>query len=679
MLWLAKWIRQQQKHQQEQLETSLQDAYCASPPHLACTPVIHLQDADFSNRINSTDPSVESNTYEVTTEARYDASVTTKMFSIPRIHNTLVPGNKTLPTSEHPLDNQRAHRPFNKYPTDSIQFSNITNTSSATINRVEIPPLKTSHLASEVKSESSFSAKNDAFTISSTSQSKRFMFNRTIIYENGLITNTHSTDSSVKNNIPDSKNNFWITNYTDITTSGTYPADQEPNDNALSPTKSHVTDGNDTKQTQIMFATLPSLRPDLKTMNTTIHNKNKLIPAEKKPIQRNQKSLYHMENATHTQNQNSSSKTVIKVVHTNIKNTENLKTYVISPSNATRALYTDKSWIQDKFFPDTKNETFLPSIKPLQSINNNFNLYNTISKSVRYNTVLQQTFSNKDKYRQYQDKPFNNTVEADESLNIDNEDNTKTNRNRQIGTHLLNKALAKHTFNSSDFTNQSTDKSVHKMEFKYHAVMKHEYTNISTSHFDSNFKSEVQSRSHSSVKNPVYRNHSSMIPIGFHTNRLKLVSRKHSANLEEEASMTSNATSSGMNDSENITLLNKTQGISDNATKQASNTTLPMQGVNLVFGNVTLAMGGKSVFQSGHASDVFAPGVHTTMKEHIPANLTLGSHPGMFVLLGIAIVMIGAFAMAMSHYTNRRRCQFVDHSQQQDIEVRSMSSISDLW
>jgi transketolase len=51
----------------------------------------------------------------------------------------------------------------------------------------------------------------------------------------------------------------------------------------------------------------------------------------------------------------------------------------------------------------------------------------------------------------------------------------------------------------------------------------------------------------------------------------------------------------------------------------------------------------------------------------------------MFVLLGVGLAMAVAFAMAMSHCANRRRHQAVEYSRQQDIEVRSMSSIGDLW
>jgi hypothetical protein len=506
-------------------------------------------------------------------------------------------------------------------------------------------------------------------------ESKEFIFNTTTIYEDDLITNIHFTDSSVTNTMPDYEDDFEVVHYSDITTSGTFPADQVPKNNALSPTKSYINDGNNTEQTQIMFATAPSLKTHLKTMNNSVHDENKLISTKKNFLQINKKIFYHMENATSIQNQSISSKTAIKVVNTNIKNTETLKIYVNTPSNATRALSTNKSWIEDKFFPNTKNKTFIPSTQTLQSVHSNFNLYKTESNSVKYDTVLKQTLSIKDKFKQYQDNSFNNIVERGESLNTDSKDNT-TDNNSPTETGLSNKALVKHTYNISGFTNQSTDKSAHKMKISYHAVMKHKYRNISTIHSESNSKTQLQSPSHISVQYSVYRNHSTKIPIGFHTNKLKLVDRNNSDNLEDVASKHSNATSSGMNDSGN----NETQGISDNATEQSSNITSPLQGVNFVLGNVTLAMGDKSVFYSSHTSDnAFAPGVHITAKEHTPTSLTLGSHPSMFVLLGIGLVMAGAFAMAMSHCANRRRCQDVEYSQQQDIEVRSMSSIGDLW
>jgi Leucine-rich repeat (LRR) protein len=672
MLWLANWVRQQQKHQQQQLETSLQDAYCASPPHLASTRVIHLHDADFNN---STEPSEATNTYEATVDARYDAPLTTKMFSILRIRNTQFPDNKTLLTFARPLDNQTAYRSLTKHTAVSVQSSNVTSTSTTAINRVEIPPVNTSSTASAIKSESSSSA-NNAFTIYSTStQSNPFIFNTTAIYEDDPITNTHFTDSSVTNNMPDYEDNFEFAHYSDITTYGTFPIDQVQNKNAVSFTKSHTNGGSNIEHDQITVATAPSLKTHIETTNDSLHDKNKLSSTKKNSFQRNKKLLYHTENATSTQNRSISSKTVIKVGKTNTKNTETLKIYANTPSNATRAQFTNKSWTQHKFLPNARNKMFLSTNQTHQSMHNNFSFYKTISNSVKYYAVLKQTFSNKDKFQQYQDKSFSNTMEGGESLNKESEDTT-TDNNSPTETGLLNKALVKHTLNITDFINQSTDKGAHKMEIGYYAVMKHQYTNMSTSHSDPNSKTQLQSSSHISVQHSVHRNCSTKIPVGFHRNKLKLMDTNNSENLKEVASKHSNATSSGMNDSEN----NETQAKSDNATDQSTNITSTLQGVNFVFGNVTLDMEDKSVFYSSHTSDeAFAPGVHITEKKHTQTSLNLGSHPSMFVLLGIGLAMAGAFAMAVSHCANRRRCQAVEYRQQQDIEVRSMTSVGDLW
>ncbi|XP_021923765.1 uncharacterized protein LOC110831733 [Zootermopsis nevadensis] len=645
MLWLANWIRQQQKDQQQQLETSLQDAYCASPPHLTYTPVIHLHDADFNN---STDPSEESNTYEATVDARYDESLTTKMFSILRIRNTQVPDNKMHPTSAHPLDSQTAHRPITKHAAASTQ-SSVSSTSSTTIKRVDIPPANTSNTASAIKSQSSSTGSN-AFTIYSTSRESKESVLNTTIYKDDLITNIHFTDSSVANNTPDYDDDFKTAQYTDVTTSGTFPVEKVPNNSILPPDKSRI------------IATTPSLKTRIETSNDTVREKNKLISTKKNSVQRNQKLFYYMESAT--QNRSTSSKTTIKVVNTNLKNTEILKIYVNAPSNSTGTLSTNKSWIQHKFFPNTKNKMFLPSTQPLQTAHSNFNFYKTISNSIKHDAIHKQTFSNKHNFKKNEDNTFNNTVEGGESLNIDSEDNTTTDNNTPTQTGLLNKTLVKQTFNISNFTSQYADKRAHKMEISYHT------SNMSTSHSDSHFKTQLKSPLRSSVQYSVYRNRSTEVPIGFHTNKY------NSENLEETASKHSNATSSGTNNSVN----NETQGKSNNATEQSSNITSPPQGVNFVFGNVTLATDDKSVFYSSHTDDdAFPPGAHVMAKEHAPTSLTFGSHPSMFVLLGIGLVMAGAFAMAMSHCANRRRWQAVEYSQQQDIEVRSMSSIGDLW
>lgn len=125
-------------------------------------------------------------------------------------------------------------------------------------------------------------------------------------------------------------------------------------------------------------------------------------------------------------------------------------------------------------------------------------------------------------------------------------------------------------------------------------------------------------------------------------------------NLTDKANMTDMATSS------------------NNATSSDAG----LEGENLVFENVTLAVGDKSVYYRSRASDAYASGVRVTVKE---TSFISGSHPGMFVLVGVGLAMAGALAIAMSHCAKKRRRQAVEYSRQQDIEVRSMSSIGDLW
>ena len=123
----------------------------------------------------------------------------------------------------------------------------------------------------------------------------------------------------------------------------------------------------------------------------------------------------------------------------------------------------------------------------------------------------------------------------------------------------------------------------------------------------------------------------------------------------------------------NLTETSKTHG---NSSNNATSSNTGLEGENLVFENVTLAVGDKSVYYRSRASDAYASGVRVTVKE---SSLISGSHPGMFVLLGVGLAMAGALAVAMSHCAKKRRRQAVEYSRQQDIEVRSMSSIGDLW
>ncbi|KAJ9574817.1 hypothetical protein L9F63_008016, partial [Diploptera punctata] len=113
-----------------------------------------------------------------------------------------------------------------------------------------------------------------------------------------------------------------------------------------------------------------------------------------------------------------------------------------------------------------------------------------------------------------------------------------------------------------------------------------------------------------------------------------------------------------------------------NTSNNATSSNIGLEGENLVFENATLAVGDKSVYYRSRASDAYASGVRVTVKE---TSLISGSHPGMFVLLGVGLAMGGALAIAMSHCAKKRRRQAVEYSRQQDIEVRSMSSIGDLW
>jgi hypothetical protein len=692
MLWLANWIRQQQKHQQQELETSLQGAYCASPPHLNSTPVIQLRDADFNITTKNNNGSststvfstpVESNTYEATTEARYDVSVTRKMFSVFRIHNTQDPDSKTLST-EDPLDKKSQYTSFTKHPAHSIGHFTVMNRSTTTLNTAAMSPIKVVSTVPTTTSHKSYSTANNTNTIPSTSTgSEEFIFNTTI-YEDDL--SIYSTDSSVTNSSPDNDVDFKSVNHTDTTTSGTFLVNQVPSNsniyNTFAPTETQTVTspaGDSTKQTQIMFPTIPNFRLHVKVMNITVHDEKNLF-TDKNSTQGTQKSSHHIENATTVQNQNISSKSVIKSVGTNTTNFEIHKTYINNPSNSTKTLFINKSWAQHKFFPNSKNKNFLPNNEPLQSAQYNLNDYKIISNPIKNDTVLQQEFSNKDlqKFKHYQDKSFKNIMQGDENLNVDSEENKTTDNNSPMDTTIFDKTSENYNYDSSDFRNQSTNKTANNMKFGYHTVMKHEPRNMSTNHSNPNSKTQLQIPLYSSVHNSVYRNHSTKIPTRFYTNKLKLADRNNSQSFGKVEPQHRNATSSDVNYSGNISYI-KMQDKSDSSTEHSTNVTSPLEGENLVFENVTLSTGDTSVFYSSRASDTFASGAHITVKENISTSLVSGSHPSMFVLLGVGLAMAVAFAMAMSHCANRRRRQAVEYSRQQDIEVRSMSSIGDLW
>jgi hypothetical protein len=624
------------------------------------------------------------NTYEATTEARYDALVTTKMFSIFKIRNTEVPRNKTLstPPSADPLDNQSPQRSFTKHPTHSIQPSNTkSNSTTTTFKTDEMSPVNATNTVPTIIQVENSSSANNAFTIPSTSiESEEILFTTTTVYEDNFIPNINSTDSLSVTATPDLDDDFKTVNYIDIRTSGNLYVDEVSSNsnihNAVSPTKSYTmtypTDDN-AEQNQVTFLTTPSLKSQLKVTNNSVHDEKGLLFTGENSIERNEKTSCHIKNVTSAQNQSTSSKTAIKVVHTNITHFENHKIYINIPSNSTKTLFANKSWTQHKFFRNSKNKDFLPSTEPFQSVHSNLNLYKIVSNSVKNDTTLKQTFSNKDppKFKHHHDKSLNNIMQGDESLNSESQENITRDNNSPLEASLFNKTSETHTNDSSDFIN----KSVRNTEFNHHNVN----ANATTNHSTSNSKIQVQILSYSSVQNSEYRNHSSTVPTGFYTNKLKLVERNNSESLEKVASEHGNATSSGMNNGGNITYINKIYGKSDNATEQSPNVTSPLEGENLVFENVTLAMRDKSVFYGSHASDAFASSVHVTVKESISTSLFLGSHPSLFVLLGVGLAMVAAFAMAISHCAKRRRRQAVEYSRQQDIEVRSMSSIGDLW
>ncbi|XP_066992457.2 transforming growth factor beta activator LRRC32-like [Anabrus simplex] len=116
-------------------------------------------------------------------------------------------------------------------------------------------------------------------------------------------------------------------------------------------------------------------------------------------------------------------------------------------------------------------------------------------------------------------------------------------------------------------------------------------------------------------------------------------------------------------------------------TRLHKNTTDSWTGESLHFENVTVVVtGDKSVFYSSRSSDAFSSNERVTVKDTSAAGAGVpGSHPGMFVLLAVGVGVAAALAMALSHCAKRRRRLAVEYSRQQDIEVRSMSSIGDLW
>jgi len=691
MLWLANWIQQQQKHQKQELETSLQGAYCASPPQLASTPIIQLRDADFNITTNNSDSPtstvfsmpVESNIYEVTTEARYDASVTRKTFSVFRIHNTQVPDNETLST-EDPMDKKSQHRSFTIHPAPSIGPFTDINRSTTIPNMAEMSPTKAVSTIPITTPHKSSSNANNAYTISSTlTGSEELTFNTTVA-EGDLITITYSTDSLVTNISPDNDADFKSVSHIDITTPEAFLVNQVLNSsstyNTPAPNKTQrvtSSNGEGTKETK-MSPTIPSVKPHVQVMNTTVNDEINLF-TDKNSLQGSQKSSHHSDSVTTIENQNISSKTVIKFLGTNITNFETLKTYISNPSNSTKTLFINKSWAQHKFFPNSKNKNFLPNNGPFQSAHNNSNIYKIISNPIKNDTLLQQDFSKKDppKFKHYQDKSLNHIMQ-DENLTADSEGNITSHNNSAKVASIFNKTSENYNYGSSDFRNQSANKTVNNMKFDYHMVMKHNYTNTSTNHSIPNSKTQLQIPLYSSVHNSVHRKHSTRIPTGLYTNKVKLTDRNNSESFGKGEPQDRNETNSDVTYSGNVSYI-KMQDKSDSSIGNSANITSPLEGQNLVFENVTIATRDMSVFYSSRASDTISSGAHITVKENISTSLVSGSHPSMFVLLGVGLAMAVAFAMAMSHCANRRRHQAVEYSRQQDIEVRSMSSIGDLW
>jgi Leucine-rich repeat (LRR) protein len=689
MLWLANWIRQQQKHQQQQLENSLQDAYCASPPHLASRPVIHIHDEDFNITTTSTQPSTvflmpaKSNAYEATTETRYEASVTTKMFSMFVTSNTEVPQNKTLfaPPPGDPLDNQPQQKVFAIHSElSTLPFNTNRNSTTTTFKTDEISPVDVTNTVGTTIQLGNSSNANNSFTIPSTFiESQEFLFNTTTVYEDNLTANISSTDSISVTSTPDFGDDFKTAQYVDIKSSETSSADEVSSNssipNTVSPTKSYTmsypTDDN-MEQNKVTFLTTPTLKSQFKVMNNSVQDDKNLLVTGEYATGEKEKLSCHVKNETTTQNHSTSSKNAINVTHTNTTRSGNRKIYTNVPSNSTNTLLSNRSWTHHKFFRNSKNKDLLLSTGHIQSTHNNLNLYKDVSNSKNNNTALKQTSSNKDtsKFKHYHDRFLNNVKQGDESLSSDSQENITRHNTSPLEASLYNNTSVKHTNDSSDLTN----KSVHNNEFIY----RNTNTNTTVNRFTSNSKIQVKTPPYSPVRDSVYRNRSITVRTGFHTNKLELVDRNNSKSLEKVASEHGYATSSGMKSGGNFTRINKIDGKSGNATERPTNVTTNLEGENLVFQNVTLGTVDKSVFYSSHASDAFASSVHVTVKEHISTSVFSGSHPSMFVLLGVGVAMAGAFVMAISHCAKRRR-QAVEYSRQQDIEVRSMSSIGDMW
>jgi Leucine-rich repeat (LRR) protein len=690
MLWLANWIRQQQKQQQQELENSLQDAYCASPQHLASRLVIHIHNADFNITTSSTQPSTvfsmpeNSNAYEATTETRYDASVTTEMFSIFIISSTEVPHNKTLfiPPPEDHSDNKSQQRLSIKQPGHSIQpFNTNRNSTTITFKAVEMPLDNVANTVGTTMQPGNSSSANTAFSTPTIfTESEELLFSATTDYEDQFMTNINFTDSLSVTSTPVLGDDFKTAYYTDIKTSETSSADEvfrnSTSSSTVSPTMSYkVTYPTDdrTEQNTVALLTTPSLKSQLKVINNSVHDEKSPPFTGKNSTDRKEKSSCHIKNVTTTQNQSTTSRNEINIRHTNITLSENRKIYINVSSNSTRTLLANKSWVQHKFFRNSKNKGLPPSTEHFQGMHNNLNLYKVVSNSLTNNTAIKQTSSNKgsSKFQHYHDKPLNNAMQGDESLNADSQENITRNNVSLLEASHSNKTSVKRTNNSSDLTN----KHVYNTEFNYYNMN----TNTSTNHSTSNSKIKVKIPSYRSVHNSVHRNHSTRVPIAIYASKLKSVERNNLESLDRVVPEQGNATSSGNNDGANITYINKIHGESGNTTNQPHNITSPLEGENLVLENVTPAMVDKSVFYSSHASDALASSVNVTVKENVSTSPFSGSHPSMFVLLGVGLATVGAFVMAISHCAKRRRRQAVEYSRQQDIEVRSMSSIGDLW
>ncbi|XP_069688770.1 uncharacterized protein [Periplaneta americana] len=672
MLWLANWIRRQQKHQQQQLESSLEDAYCASPPRLASTPVIHLQDSDFNITTSNADTStfssmiVTTSIDGLTAELRYDATVTAKMFPIARIRNTQVLGNLTLVTNVPPSTDLLPGAPY----INLSEYSTETFDTTTSIN--EIDPVTNSYntlktTSTYVQPESSPTTE-DMFRIPTTSLNSDNI-NTTKFYEDETVIHTHpdsskinSTNKTLQKNEPTTPETYSLYDETKPTTIQTTFQQPMLSDNNH---KENVTTDLRINTTEIMFPTLSNFISNNVT-DSNVNIQNELAVNDNNSKHSNDYTI----NAMLTTNENTSSKIVSKIIGTQIADnaTRNIETDI--PLNVTKIMIASKSWTQHKFFPNSKGrEKQLNADSFNHSELHNFNAHKMIPNSIKNDTFKKQTSSSKVFHKlKEEDKSLNNIMQGDESPNRN--ENQSSNIS-QTSINLVNKTSEKYTVNILIALNSTRNENTLKTQHTSNKT-KHEYTNVVTNQSNS-------FPSNSSVRNSVPTNHSTKIP----TNKSKLLKTNTTVTSEKVASKQDNATSSSMN-SGNITYIINTISIkylnrSEDGTELSPNTTTPLEGENLVFENVTLAMGDKSVFYSSRASDAFASGVRVSVKDSISSSLVSGSHPGMFVLLGVGLAMAGALAMALSHCAKRRRRLAVEYSRQQDIEVRSMSSIGDLW